>query len=166
MLDLVELRDPYMESGPDDAAPQAARWRVTPALPGLKLAGAVAFLLLAVVFGGDPVRLAMASAAALGLAGWAVRDLIAPVRLAADGTGITVVVGYAGRRHLPWAQVERVAVDTRPRLGLRTETLEIDTGDALHLLSAYNLSAPPAEVVTRLNALRAAPPTGEPGVSS
>jgi hypothetical protein len=139
---------------PDEEPPAGGRWRVTPALPGLKLAGATAFVLLAVVFGGDPVRLVLAGAAALALAGWALRDLIAPVRLAADPDGITVVVGFAGRRHLPWSQVERVRVDTRPRLGLRTETLEIDTGETLHLFSSYDLGAPPADVAARLAALR------------
>ena len=66
-----------------------------------------------------------------GLAGWALRDLIAPVRLAADADGVTVVTGFARRRrHLPWAQIERVRVDRRDRLGLRSEMLEIDAGDA------------------------------------
>ncbi|HEU4421584.1 MAG TPA: PH domain-containing protein [Pilimelia sp.] len=136
--------------------PAGGRWRVTPALPALKLAGAAAFALLAVAFGSDPVRLAVAGAAALVLVGWAIRDLVAPVRLAADRDGLTMVVGFAGRRNLPWSQVERVRVDTRPRFGLRTETLEIDTGETLHLFSSYDLGAPPREVADRLAALRAA----------
>jgi hypothetical protein len=133
---------------------EALRWRVSPALPGLKLAGAAAFGLLGVLFGDDAVRLALAAVAAVGLLAWAARDLLAPVRLAADTTGIRVISGYAGTRMLPWERIERIRVDVRPRLGLRTETLEIDAGDALHLFGPYDLNAPPAEVADRLNALR------------
>jgi hypothetical protein len=78
------------------------------------------------------------------------------VRIAADAAGITVVAGYAGRRELPWRRIERIRVDNRPRFGLRTETLEIDAGETLHLFGAYELGAPPAEVAARLEALRAA----------
>jgi hypothetical protein len=127
---------------------------VTPALPGLKLAGAAAFGLLAVVFGDEAVRLIPAVAAALGLVAWAVRDLVAPIRLAADPSGVTIVTGYAGRTTLPWERIERIRVDARARLGLHTETLEIDTGDTLHLLGPYELGAPPSEVATRLESLR------------
>ena len=79
----------------------------------------------------------MAVAAALFLAVWGLRDLIAPVRLSADAEGVTVVSGFAGRRRLPWAAIERITVDTRTRRGLRSETLEIDTGEAIHLFSRW-----------------------------
>jgi hypothetical protein len=130
------------------------RWRVSPALPAFKLAGAAAFGLLGFLFGDDAVRLALAAVAAVGLLAWAARDLVAPVRLAADTAGIRVISGYAGTRLLPWERIERIRVDVRPRLGLRTETLEIDAGDTLHLFGLYDLNAPPAEVADRLNALR------------
>jgi Bacterial PH domain len=67
-----------------------------------------------------------------------------------------VVTGFAGRRHLDWPQVEDVRVERRPRLGITTETLEIDAGETLHLFSRYDLGAEPADVAGTLNALRAA----------
>ncbi|MEH1016812.1 PH domain-containing protein [Micromonospora sp. CPCC 206060] len=130
-------------------------WRVPIGLPVLKLAGGVllvaAGLLLAA---GDPVRPGLAVLVAAGLAGWAVRDLVAPVRLAVDPHGVTVIRGFAGRRRLDWAVVERISVDTRPRRGLRTETLEIDAGDALYLFGRYDLGAEPATVADILWAVR------------
>jgi hypothetical protein len=139
----------------------ALAWRVSPALPALKLAGAAALGLLALVFGADAVRWALAAVAIAGLLAWAARDLLAPVRLAADAAGVRIISGYAGTRDLPWERIERVQVDARPRLGLRTETLEIDAGDTLHLFGPYDLNAPPAEVAARLNALRSDAPRSD-----
>jgi hypothetical protein len=132
------------------------RWRVSPALPGLKLAGAAAIALAGVLFAGDAARWVVAGVAVLALAAWAARDVIAPVRIAADAAGVTVISGYAGRRLLPWHGIEGIRVDSRARLGVRTETLEIDAGETLHLFSAYELNAPPTEVAAHLLALRAA----------
>lgn len=124
-------------------------------VPVFKLVGAVAFvaggLLLA---DGDPVRLALALLAAAGLVVWAVRDLVAPVRIAIDPAGVTVISGYAGRRHLSWREIEKITLDTRPRRGLRSEILEIDTGSALHIFSRYDLDAPPDEVAAALRSAR------------
>ncbi|WP_433388720.1 PH domain-containing protein [Micromonospora sp. KLBMP9576] len=84
------------------------QWRVPPALPALKLAGALALPALALLLDeGDPVRVALAVLAAAALAGWAARDLVAPVRLAVDPEGITVIRGFAGRRRLPWSAIEK-----------------------------------------------------------
>ena len=131
------------------------QWRVKPVLPVTKLMGAVAALVLAAAFAeGDRVRWALAGVVALGVTGWAVRDLLVPVRLAADTAGVTVVTGIARRRHLPWSQVERVRVDTTVRRGLRTELLEIDAGDAIYLYSAHELGALPEDVATQLADLR------------
>jgi hypothetical protein len=130
-----------------------ARWRVSPALPTLKFAGAVALLLLGLLFGRDAVRLALAGGASAALVAWAVRDLVAPVRVAAGAAGVTVISGYAGRLTLPWERIERIRVDTRSRLGLRSETLEIDAGETLHLFGPYDLGAPPADVAARLREL-------------
>jgi hypothetical protein len=133
----------------------ALTWRVNPVLPVAKLIGASALPSLAWAFGGDSeVRWALVCLVTLGLIGWALRDLIVPVRLAADPTGITVVTGLARRRHLAWAQIERVRVDRRERRGLRTELLEIDAGDSLHLFSLHDLGVPPEEVATALTSLR------------
>ena len=138
-------------------------WRIKPVLPVTKLLGAVAVAVLVVAFGRrDPVQWFLASSVALGLAIWAVRDLIAPVRLAADPDGITVVVGYAGRRRLAWSQIETVRIDHRDRLGVRTVMLEVDADDSLYLFSMHDLGAPPDEVLASLLALKPAPSSDTP----
>jgi len=136
------------------------QWRIRPVLPVTKLMGTVAVLVLAVAFAGhDPIRWAIAGVAAVALAVWALRDLIAPVRLSADPTGVTVVAGFARRRHLPWSAIERVRVDRRTHRGLRSETLELDTGDAIYLFSTNDLGALPEDVVASLADLRASSPS-------
>lgn len=138
-------------------------WRIKPVLPATKALGAVAVVVLVLAFGrDDPVQWFLAIAAAAALAGWALRDLVAPVRLAADPDGVTVVVGFAGRRRLAWSQIERVRVDRRDRLGLRTRLLEVDAGDGLYLFSEHDLGADPEEVLGALLALRSAPSSGRP----
>jgi hypothetical protein len=135
------------------------QWRVKPVLPITKLLGAVAVVMLVLAFGrDDPVQWFMAIVVAAALTGWAVRDLVAPVRLSADTSGVTLVTGFARRRHVAWPQVERVRVDRRERLGLRSELLEIDAGESLHLFSAQELGTDPAEVAEALNGLRANAP--------
>jgi hypothetical protein len=130
-------------------------WRIKPVLPVTKLLGAVAMVVLVAAFGGkDPVRWVLAVVAALALAGWALRDLIAPVRLAADLDGVTVIAGFAGRRRLPWSQIERVRVDRRDHRGLHSEFLELDAGDHLYLFSVHDLGTEPSEVAAELAALR------------
>ncbi|MEV4758754.1 PH domain-containing protein [Micromonospora sp. NPDC049559] len=140
---------------PDHSVPPT-RWRVAPTLPVLKLGGAIALVLAGLwLADGDPVRPGLALLVAAGLVVWGVRDLVAPVRLAADADGITVVTGFASRRRLSWAEIDRIEIDTRPRLGLRTNTLEIDAGEALYLLGRYDLDAAPDEVAATLRAARA-----------
>jgi hypothetical protein len=130
-------------------------WRIKPVLPVTKLLGAVAVVVLAVAFvRGDPVQWVLAGAVAAGLAIWALRDVIAPVRLAADDEGVTVVVGYAGRRRLGWAEIDRVRLDRRDRLGIATEMLEIDADDVLFLFSMHDLGADPRDVLQTLDDLR------------
>jgi hypothetical protein len=131
-------------------------WRVKPVLPVTKLLGAVAVLVLAAAFGRrDPVQWFLAIVTAIGLTGWALRDLLRPVRLTADQEGVTVVAGLLRRRRLAWAEIERVRVDRRERLGLRSELLEVDAGDALYLFSVNELGAEPEEVAAALAELRA-----------
>jgi Bacterial PH domain len=131
------------------------QWRIKPVLPVTKGMGAVAVVVLAVAFAGrDPVRWALALVVGGLLAIWALRDLIAPVRLAADAGGITVITGFARRRHLPWAQIERVRVDVSSRRGLRSELLELDAGESIFLFSAHELGVLPEEVATALADLR------------
>ncbi|AGZ46726.1 hypothetical protein AFR_42360 [Actinoplanes friuliensis DSM 7358] len=130
-----------------------------PVLPITKLLGAIAVVVLVLAFGRrDPVQWVIAAGVAVALAGWAARDLIAPVRLSADTSGITMLTGFAHRHHVAWPQVERVRVDSRDRRGLRSRLLEIDTGDSLHLFSTNELGAEPEEVADALNALRSNAP--------
>jgi Bacterial PH domain len=131
------------------------QWRIKPVLPVTKSMGAVAVLVLAAAFAGpDPIRWGLAVLAAAALAVWAVRDLLAPVRLAADVDGVTVIAGFARRRHLPWPQIERVRVDRRTHRGLRSELLELDAGDTVYLFSAHELGALPEDVAAELADLR------------
>ncbi|MEV1016599.1 MULTISPECIES: PH domain-containing protein [unclassified Micromonospora] len=138
-----------------DDIPGTRQWRVPSTLPTAKLAGAVLLIALGLLFAdGDPVRLVVAGVAAAALAVWAVRDLVAPVRLAVDPAGLTVIHGFAGRRLLPWSTVEAISVDRRQRLGLTGEVLEIDADESLHLFGRYDLGATPEEVATALRAAR------------
>lgn len=91
---------------------------------------------------------------AAALAGWATRDLVAPVRMAVDPDGITVIQGFAGHRRLPWSAVEKVTVDRHTRRGLTGEMLEIDAGESLHLFGRHDLGADPAEVAEALHEAR------------
>lgn len=126
-------------------------------LPVAKLVAAVVLVGLGLLSAGnDRVQPVLAGLAAAALAGWGLRDLVAPVRLAVDPDGITVIHGFAGRRRLPWPAVEAITVDRRTRRGLTTETLEIDAGESLHLFGRYDLDAPPAEVAEVLRAARSA----------
>ena len=131
------------------------QWRIKPVLPVSKLIGVVAVVVLAFAFAGrDPVRWVLAALVVVGLLGWAARDLLRPVRLAADAEGVTVVTGFASRRRLSWDQIERVRVDRRTHRGLRNEKLELDAGEAIYLFSANDLGALPDEVATALADLR------------
>src|SRR5215218_1103902 len=120
-------------SGPGATGPRAhVEWRVDGRMTAFKVLGAVLFVVAGVLFGRDALSLTIA---ALGLAAFALRDVLAPVRLAADGQGVTVVTGFSGRRRIPWSEIERIRVDVRQRIGRKSELLEIDTGETLHLLS-------------------------------
>ncbi|RLP93123.1 PH domain-containing protein [Micromonospora sp. BL4] len=133
------------------------QWRVPAGVPLAKLAGAVVLVALGLLLAeGDPVQLTLIGLVVAGLVGWALRDVLAPVRLAVDPAGVVVPQGFAGRRLLPWATVERITVDRRPRLGLTTELLEIDAGESLHLFGRYDLGATPDEVAEALRAVRPA----------
>ncbi|MFC4066885.1 PH domain-containing protein [Actinoplanes subglobosus] len=127
------------------------QWRVKPALPVAKLIGAAALPALVAVFARDDLaRWLLAGAVATGIIVWAARDLLHPVRLAADDAGITVLTGFGRRRHVPWDQIEAVRVE-RAR---RSDVLEIDTGEAIYVLSEPQLNADPHEVAMTLADLR------------
>ncbi|SCL65959.1 PH domain-containing protein [Micromonospora yangpuensis] len=133
-------------------------------MPVIKFALAAGLVLLGLLLdNGDQVGLALAGLIAAGLAGWALRDLVAPVRLAMDADGLVVRVGYAGRRRLPWSAIEQIDLDRHSRRGLTTELLEIDAGESLYLFGRYDLNAPPAEVADELRAAWPHPDQPHPG---
>ncbi|KAB8193303.1 PH domain-containing protein [Nonomuraea phyllanthi] len=127
-------------------------WRVRREPAIFKIIGGLACAGLAVYWwaAGDVRGVILAVPAAVLIGAMGLRDLIAPVRLAADESGITVVHGFAGRRHVPWETIWDIKVDVRRRWGLRSEILEIDTGDYLHIFSPHDLGAPPTEVAAAL----------------
>ncbi len=144
------------------------QWRIPAALPVLKLVGAVGLLALGFLLAeGDPLRPVAGALGAALLAGWGVRDVIAPVRLAVDPSGITVPKGWTGRQHLPWSAVESIRVQRRPGRGFAGPALEIDTSETLHLFSRLDLGTDPEEVADALAAVRpeparpSRPPSGE-----
>lgn len=138
----------------DDISGPVLRWRVRRDLLVLKVAAAVVFAVATVVSIGDPRGTVLAGAATAMMAGLALRDILAPVRLSADGAGLVVVKGFAGSERVPWSDVERIRVDTRTRFASRTGVLEIDTGEALFLLSQFDLGVPCQQVADELNAFR------------
>ncbi|WP_113702585.1 PH domain-containing protein [Nonomuraea lactucae] len=123
-------------------------WRVRRELAVFKILGALACAGLAAYWyaAGDVRGVILAVPAAVLVGAMGLRDLLVPVRLAADESGITVVRGFVGRRHVPWDRIEDIKVDVRRRYGRRSEMLEIDTGDDLHIFSAHDLGVSPTEV--------------------
>lgn len=125
-----------------------------PELAALKAAGAVLLAVTAVLSADDVAFVVLALIAAAALAVFALRDVVAAVRLAADHDGVTVVRGFAGHRHIGWAEVERLQLYESRRYGLTTRMLEIDTGDTVHLFSVHDLGVPPEEAREELRAIR------------
>ncbi|WP_412541224.1 PH domain-containing protein [Longispora sp. K20-0274] len=152
MTDSPELRPATPGAQPPQQL-STREWRVRPALFAGKAALAVLFLLVALLNTSDPTRLAVSVLAAVLVAAWAARDAILKVRVAADASGVTVVSGLS-RKQLPWADIERIKLDVRNRLGLRSELLEIDTGEHLYLFSQNELGVPVSEVVEDLRRIR------------
>ncbi len=141
-------------SAPDAAAAGTGPWRADRRLTTFKIIGLVIFVAAAFLLATDPIGTGLLLIAALVCAVYAVRDLFAPVRLAADAEGVRVIHGYLGHTRLSWSDIEKISVDRRSRLGMRSEFLEIDAGEQLYLLSSYDLSAEPADVAAALLRLR------------
>lgn len=127
-------------------------WRVPRKVPIGKLVVAVIVALLAAVAADQWWQIGVATAVVAGFVGWAGRDLLAPVRLAAGPDGLTVVSGFARPHRLRWSQIERIRVDVRRR----SRMLEIDVGDHLYLFSRYDLDADLDQVAQRLDDLKIA----------
>lgn len=134
--------------GPDGVA----RWRIPPRRSVAKGALAVLFLLAALA-DHDRTWQAFTGLGALIMAGHAARDILLPVRLAADSQGATIVSGLARRLRVPWSQVETITATSHRHLGLNTRVLELDLGSDLHLLTEGDLGAPPEDVARVLRDL-------------
>jgi hypothetical protein len=132
----------------------ALRWRVRREILVLKVAGALVLAAVTALSHDDVRGMLLTGAGSAMLAVLALRDLLAPVRLTADGEGVVVTKGFAGSERVPWSDVERIRVDTRTRLTSRTELLEIETRDGLFLLSRFDLGVPVQQVADELRAFR------------
>jgi hypothetical protein len=142
---------------PGETPGGARLWRVRPDLMVLKAAGAAVFAAVAVFAAavtGDRLGTALAGIAAVALAAFALRDLVAPVRLAAGPGGVTVVAGFARRVRLPWPEIRRVEATRHARYGLSWSLLEIETAEGLHLIGSAELGAPCEQVAQDLTRLR------------
>jgi Bacterial PH domain len=87
------------------------------------------------------------------VAGYGLRDALGRERLRATPDGVRVGTGFGRHRELAWSQLERVRVDQRLRLGLRTDMLELDAAEELFLFSRYDLGAEPRDALAALRAL-------------
>jgi len=113
-----------------------------------------ALLALIALFMGNRPQVVIGLLAAVALAAYGLRDCVSRERVRADADGVVAVRGYVGRRHLAWSKIERVRVDTRSRLGARTELLELDAGDEIFLFSRFDLGVDPDDAAAALEAVR------------
>ncbi|MDH2424892.1 PH domain-containing protein [Sphaerisporangium sp. TRM90804] len=118
------------------------QWRVRREATVLKWAVAAGFAVFAAVLREDVRGMLLCAGGALLFAGFALRDTLAPVRLAADDHGVTVVTGLASRLQVPWTQITHIRVARHARYGLRWDMLEVETKDGLHLFSSHELGVP------------------------
>ncbi len=169
----VRIRDPRPPEEPDDGweppeaepvvAPQPAEpgpartsvgFSVSTAVIAAKIVSALVLLGLTLGFGVRE-QIPIGLAATVGVAVYAARDVLARERLRADATGLVAVHGYASRQHLDWSDVEQILVQSRLRLGVRAETLEVDAGEAIFMFSRYDLGVEPREALTMLTEIPA-----------
>jgi hypothetical protein len=122
----------------------------------VKFVVAVIFVATPLVAGSSVSGVVIGLIVALGLAIYGLRDVLAPVRLAADADGVTVVSGFAGQRRLRWDGIAQVRLDERSRYGGRQALLEIDEGETLHFFSRYDLGMPPTEALDLVLEVRGA----------
>jgi PH (Pleckstrin Homology) domain-containing protein len=145
------------EPPPDESdapVPTEVTWRVDKRLTVGKWAGAAIFVLAAAIGFRDPAQLIVVGVAALLLVVLGLRDVIAPVRLAAGPEGVTVVTGFAGRRTIAWNAIDHIKVDARRGMLLRSQVLELDAGDQLYFFSVNELGMPCDAVADTLQAMR------------
>lgn len=152
-------------SGPAGAGPEQLKARhqnagfdqVSFAVPGRVIAlkfGLAVLLLLLGLIGLDRSQMVAGLIAALAVAAYASRDLVARERVRADRDGVVAVRGFAGRRRLAWSEIEQVRVDQRTRYGAGRELLEIDAGEEIYLFSRYDLGVDASEAAEAMDAVR------------
>jgi Bacterial PH domain len=143
--------------GASNQAPTSnVEFHADPRFMWIKFIAAVIFIVTPIVASSSVTGLAIGLTVGVGLAIYGLRDVVSPVRLAADRDGVTVVSGFLGKRRLAWPQIERVRLDRRARYGARHELLEIDIGDSLYFFSRYDLGMAPYEALDIVNRLRPA----------
>lgn len=120
----------------------------------LKFVVAAVFIATPIIASASVTGLVVGAVVGAGLFVYGLRDVLAPVRLAVDGQGVTVVAGFAGHRRLDWSEVERVRLDERSRYGGRQSLLEIDAGESLHFFSRYDLGMAPSEALDIVREVR------------
>jgi len=128
-------------------------YRVPAWVVATKFALAFVFALAAVLANGDTSTI-VAALAAVGMTIYGLRDVLARERLRVEADGLTVVHGFAGRGRFGWDQIERVRVDERLRLGIRSQLLEVDAGDWIGLYGRLELGAEPDDVRAAIDAAR------------
>jgi len=130
----------------------AVSWRAERRATVLKFVAAVAFLLIPPFATANHPAWVLGLIAAIGLAAFGLRDVVAPVRLEADHDGLTVATGYAGHRRFSWSQIDRVRLDRRRRFG--AALLEVDAGTSLYFFSRYDLGVDPADALETIDQIR------------
>ncbi len=152
---------------PDEFEPEPRRpltlplvYRVPTNVIVAKFVAAGVLALAGLLFGANPTQAAIGVLAGLLLMAYGLRDVFARERLRVDGDGLRVISGFVGHRELEWAEVQRLRVDSRTRVVVRSELLEIDAGDHIFLLSRFDLGLDPAEVATELEIVRQPPADG------
>jgi hypothetical protein len=131
----------------------AVRFRVPRSVVLTKFGVAAALALLAVAVG-EHEQVTIGLAAALAVVVYAARDVIVRDRLVADADGLVAAHGYLSRDRLAWADVQRMLVDSRLRLGARTEILELDAGDQIYQFSRFDLGTDATDALAALEAVR------------
>jgi hypothetical protein len=145
--------DNAMQPSPEPSAPAVASFgpdrRFTAAAgAGVLVAAVVAALT------GDPQGRLLAIVAALVLLGYVVTDLVFAPRLVAGPAGVRINSPLL-RAELSWPEVADVRADVRSRYGLRSTTLEIDTGATIAIFTRRTLGADPEDAADLVLACRA-----------
>ena len=135
------------------ADPLPLSFRVATWVVVTKFALAAVFAVTALLAGADSTAI-IAALAAVGLAVYGLRDVLARERLRVDSDGLTVIHGFARRGRLGWDRIERVRLNEQSRLGVRIELLEVDAGDWIGLYGRHELGAEPEAVAAAIDAVR------------